>query len=300
MVFKPDNDEVFRQALKYYFGETKTIPANATEQLIGRHDDITRIIIGNWDTSNVTDMSSAFNCAEKSQLGRKNFNQDISRWNTSSVTTFYAMFQQQRIFNQPIGNWNTSKVTNFNYMFYGAQSFNKPIGSWNTSSATSMTQLFQGAVKFNQPIGNWNTSKVKDFSQMFFVATSFNQDISFWDVSSGEKFQFMFAKATSFSHDIRKWKVKSTANIISMFISATALELLYSDLTEFANTPMLGFFNYVQLKNKSKTPYENSITRRKLFLLGKSNASTYVNDVQSNSTQVYPNQVFFHLRKMRN
>lgn len=245
MVFKPSNNDDFNQALKYYFRETDVLPSNVSSQLIGRHDDITKTMIGLWDTSDVTNMSFAFDCAQTSQAGRANFNEDISNWNTSKVTTFYAMFQQQHLFNQPIGGWNTSKVTNFNYMFYGAHSFNQPIGGWNTSSATSMAQMFQGAVKFNQDIGDWDVSNVTDFSQMFFVAKKFNQDISRWDVRNGVSFQFMFANAIVFGYDIRRWQVSRTANLISMFVSATALQTLYQSMgVGFAATPKPEFFNY--------------------------------------------------------
>ena len=246
MVFKPRNNEDFRQALKYYFGETDRLPTNTTEQLVGKHNDITKITIGYWDTSDVTDMSFAFDCSQPSQSGRKRFNEDISRWNTSSVTTFRDMFRHQREFNQPIGGWNTSKATNFDNMFHGAQSFNQPLGLWNTSSVTNMANMFQGAVKFNQYIGGWNVSNVTNFSHMFFIATSFNQDISNWNVCSGEQFQFMFAKATDFSYSIRNWSVKEDANLISMFVFASALHSLHSDITEFADTPVFKFFNHIE------------------------------------------------------
>ena len=45
------------------------------------------------------------------------------------------------IFNQDISNWNTGSITNFNYMFKAAQ-FNRNIGQWNTSNATSMAGMF--------------------------------------------------------------------------------------------------------------------------------------------------------------
>ena len=55
--------------------------------------------IGNWNTSNVTDMSRMFYNALK-------FNQDISKWNTSNVTDMSDMFDKGYI-----SNWNTSNVT---------------------------------------------------------------------------------------------------------------------------------------------------------------------------------------------
>ena len=59
--------------------------------------------IGNWDVSNVTDMSGMFPCS---------FNQPIGNWDVSNVTDMSGMFSSCRNFNQPIGNWDVSNVTN--------------------------------------------------------------------------------------------------------------------------------------------------------------------------------------------
>ena len=64
----------------------------------------------NWDTSNVTDMSSAFAGAS---IG---FNADISGWNTANVTNMNSMFYNATAFNQNIGSWTTSGVTDMRYM----------------------------------------------------------------------------------------------------------------------------------------------------------------------------------------
>ena len=49
--------------------------------------------ISDWNTSTVTDMSSAFK-------DRSTFNQDISDWNVSSVTDMADMFYEASAFNQ--------------------------------------------------------------------------------------------------------------------------------------------------------------------------------------------------------
>jgi surface protein len=68
----------------------------------------------------------------------KSFNQPIGNWNTSNVTNMAGMFSKATSFNQPIGKWDTSNVTDMRDMFYEAKSFNQPIGNWDTSKVTDM------------------------------------------------------------------------------------------------------------------------------------------------------------------
>ena len=114
--------------------------------------------IGDWDTSEVTDMSTLFK-------NFYSFNEDISRWDTSRVIQMQAMFYRAYSFNQPIGRWNTSNVRDMYLMFFDAHAFNQPIGgSWDTSKVTDMQTMFYRAYAFNQPIEQWfqqlRTSKV--------------------------------------------------------------------------------------------------------------------------------------------
>jgi len=122
-------------------------------------------------TSHVTDMSYLFEGAS--------FNQDISKWDTSSVTNMSWMFAEGSGFNQDISKWDTSSVTDMHSMFGGTH-FNQDISKWDTSSVTDMSWMFTYASYFNQDISKWDTSSVTDMHSMFDGADNFNQDISDW------------------------------------------------------------------------------------------------------------------------
>jgi surface protein len=109
-------------------------------------------------TSQVTNMNYMF-------YGTTSFNQDISGWDVSHVTTMDGMFAYSG-FNQPIGGWNVSNVTNPGYMFYNATSFNQDISGWTTTNATRMVWMFKNASSFNQNIGSWNVSTVTQMDNM--------------------------------------------------------------------------------------------------------------------------------------
>jgi surface protein len=99
--------------------------------------------------------------------GAKAFNQDISMWNTSSVTIMNGMFYNAENFNSNISNWDTRKVEWMQDMFNGAKSFNQDIGKWNVSLVKSMNSMFNNAIAFNQNLGKWNLSSLLYASNMF-------------------------------------------------------------------------------------------------------------------------------------
>jgi surface protein len=116
------------------------------------------------------------------------FNQPIGNWDTSNVTNMNGMFFYADAFNQPIGNWDTSKVVTMNAMFYYAKKFNQDISQWDVSNVTNMRNMFFYCEHFNQPISKWNVSSVQNMDSMFWGCRKFNQDIRSWNVS---RVQFM-------------------------------------------------------------------------------------------------------------
>ena len=174
--------------------------------------------IGEWNTSQITDMSYLFNNAT-------GFNENISDWNTSNVTNMNHMFTHTKDFNRPVGNWDTSKVTNMRRMFAGCWYFNQDIRNWDTSKVTDMNGMFY-STDFNYPInttGNkWNTSNVTDMASMFQYAPYFNQNISNWDTSKVTDMNYMFGAASSFNQNISNWITSNVTDMHNMFWSASS------------------------------------------------------------------------------
>jgi surface protein len=66
--------------------------------------------------------------------GQESFNEDISQWDVSHVTSMKYMFASASSFNQPLNGWNIQNVRDMRSMFYAAMSFNQPLESWDLSN----------------------------------------------------------------------------------------------------------------------------------------------------------------------
>ena len=192
--------------------------------------------IGLWDVSKVTSFASmlAVPATPFGLLGVFNNagSPSINNWNTSNVTTMSSMFTGQRFFNQPIGNWNTSNVTTMAQLFYGSfvqnypGSFNQDISNWNTSNVTNMQTMFYHQPNFNQNIGNWDVSKVTTMTFMFYAINTapgnFNNagsnSINNWNTSLVTNMNNMFTRQIGFNQPIDNWNV-SLATDLGFFMS---------------------------------------------------------------------------------
>ena len=183
------------------------------EKYISRDTEITRYgPIGDWDVSNVTNMSALFQDLE--------FNEDISNWNVSNVRDMSYMFMGAENFNQPLDSWNVSNVTDMSYMFEDATNFNQPLNSWNVSNVIHMSSMFKRAKTFNQPLDRWNVSNVSKMDEMFYGAEKFNQPLNSWDVSNVYDMTGMFADAKDFNQPLNNWNVSNVHYMGSMFDGA--------------------------------------------------------------------------------
>ena len=97
------------------------------------------------DTSEVDDMSNVFNVLFKNPLKSPyKFNGDISKWNTSNVTSMINMFYGCQKFNCDISNWDVSKVVSMEGMFENANSFNQDISKWDVRNVKAYDMFDMG------------------------------------------------------------------------------------------------------------------------------------------------------------
>lgn len=152
--------------------------------------------LSDWNVSHVTSMAGMFSGAEL-------FNQDLSLWDVSNVTSMAGMFDTAQSFNQDLSDWVVTNVESTRFMFHDASAFNNgdsenneahPL-NWQTTALFDMEMMFSGAESFNQPLPNWDTSATNGDGEtliggMFHEATLFDQDISDWDMSNVHSFAY--------------------------------------------------------------------------------------------------------------
>jgi len=221
-------------------GEVYTIVDETTlREMVKNEEDVTNVVTTFIDNMNELFKGISSDGPLGTPAGNK-FNQDISSWDVSNVTTMRWMFSSANAFNQDIGNWDVSNVTDMYAMFANdvydiGMAFNQDIGDWDVSNVTDMTFMFYNTDVFNQDIGNWDVGNVTNMYAMFAVARSFNQDIGNWDVSNVTDMSFMFFNIISsskscfrcdidsvFNQDISSWDVSNVTSMRSMFTRANA------------------------------------------------------------------------------
>ena len=136
----------------------KVYELNGEEYYIARGvSDIKRIVdsgeypLNRVVTSKLTSYNYLFkiNAGWEQRAVPKNFNDDISNWDTSNVLSMEEVFTGWPDFNQDISNWDTSRVESMHGMFKSS----KYTGNYH-----------MGPTSFNQDISKWYVSNVKIMS----------------------------------------------------------------------------------------------------------------------------------------
>ena len=111
--------------------------------------------IENWNVSNVTDMEAMFclgqNAYNTYGLGSITDFSPIENWNVSSVQTMRQMFKFQSMTEIDLSKWNTSSVTSTEIMFYGCRNLETvDISSFNLSNVTNSNSIFYNAANLKE------------------------------------------------------------------------------------------------------------------------------------------------------
>jgi surface protein len=164
--------------------------------------------IGNWNLSNVTDMSYMFYL-------HQNFNQEISAsvqtvrgktynaWYTPNNKNYIGTFRQS-IFNKDVSNWNTSNVVSFSNMFLSSTNFN----NGGQSLATQSVSL--NGVNYN----SWNfTSSKANFNNQFQNSNFSGIGLDTWTPQSASSFGYYWMSGagltqTTYDNILVSWAPK--------------------------------------------------------------------------------------------
>ena len=169
------------------------------------------------DNSNIKKFIKYYVNYELTKLPTDLRNVPIGDWDVSNVTNMSKLFYSNRFFNEPLNNWDVSNVTNMKNMFFDCISFNQPLNNWNVTNVTNMLGMFQDCREFNQPLNNWNVSNVTNMENMFYNCKKFNQPLYRWNVSNVTKMYGMFNGCTYFNQSINNWQLQDSINMKNMF-----------------------------------------------------------------------------------
>ena len=166
----------------------------------------------------LTDFSGLF-YRETSPLNT--FDEDLSLWDVSNVTTMSSMFEGCASFNSGLSLWDVSTVTLMSSMFKGCSGFNQDINNWGTkiSSVTDMSSMFEGCSIFDNNLSSWLVSGVVNMSSMFkdcevFTGTT-GGSIEFWVPSSVTNMSSMFEGCDLLDFPINAWGGIKVGNVVA-------------------------------------------------------------------------------------
>ncbi|MCI5984719.1 MAG: BspA family leucine-rich repeat surface protein [Firmicutes bacterium] len=179
----------------------------------------------NFNTSNVTDMSSMFSdCSSLTSL-------DLSGFNTSNVTNMSWMFyNSSSLTNLNLSSFNTSNVTDMSSMFYWCSSLTSlGINSFNTSNVTNMNSMFHFCSSLTSlNVSSFNTSKVNNIIHMFQCCSSLTSlDLNGFNTSNVTDMSYMFSSCSSLtSLNLSSFNTSNVTDMSGMFSVCSSLTKL--------------------------------------------------------------------------
>lgn len=188
--------------------------------------------ISEWNMTNVTDTHEMFHNARSFNNGGRPLDWDGQM---AGVTRMDSMFDDAYAFNQDVSGWDVSDVTTMRQMFLNTKAFNnggKPL-DWGdkTHNVMIMEQMFQNTQKFDQDISGWNVANVQEMDYMFDRARVFNnagQPLD-WGAQTGNVrlIEYMFYNTPAFNQDLSGWDMSSVVQYHNFTGGTSILESRY-------------------------------------------------------------------------
>ena len=146
--------------------------------------------IGGWNVSNVTTMEAMFHSANEFNNGGQS---SISNWDVSNVTNMTHLFRYAGDFDQDISGWNVSSVTT-GLEKYASAGTNHSNDSFNDSSLYYFTvnQVAITNSNIQTAINEW-------ISDPETANTKYGGNINTWDTSTVTNMDSLFENKTSFA-----------------------------------------------------------------------------------------------------
>ena len=184
----------------------------------------------------------------------------LNHLDVSAVHDMSHLFRNFKEFQGDISQWDTSNVKTMDSMFYNSQ-FNGDISGWDVSNVRAMHSMFCGAV-FSGDLSRWDVSNVTDMYKIFSFS-QFNGDVSTWNVENVTDMSLIFAES-KFEGDISAWKYSPQAEVYKSFTKFHPSPLgimayFFPEYRVFSATPMsLSTKTNIQLHTSNVVPKEYS------------------------------------------
>lgn len=252
----PMNDDnsinFYQNGTNIYVLSNYKIKIDSCERMFYSWESMTSVVLSNFDTSEVTDMSFMFSWCESLKTV------DVSHFNTSKVTTLWCMFSScdllesvdlsnfdtsnvENVYSMfagcyalsdlNISNWNTSKITTMARWFYDCQSLTSlDLSHFNTTSVTTFQLIFSGCTNLKDlNISSFNTSNATNMSSMFQECDSLiSLDLRHFDTSKATELNYLFYGCQNLTVvDCSSFNTSKIKDFRGMFASCPSLKTIY-------------------------------------------------------------------------
>ncbi|WP_125587761.1 BspA family leucine-rich repeat surface protein [Companilactobacillus jidongensis] len=184
--------------------------------------------LGNWDTTNVTNMSQTFGGTRFTSMP------EVEKWNTENVTNLNGTFSScTKLQHLDLSGWNTGKVTTMASLLNSDSLLNedtfKGLDTMDTSNVTDMSSMFSGTGFKILNLSNFKTSKVRSLTSTFANTNNLEEVIDRnFDTSSLTLMNAIFnnSNITDFTGlNIADWDTRKVTSFAQAFKNNKAVNL---------------------------------------------------------------------------